>query len=423
MQADPSLRKFNRDLIWNAGSFGMTAVFGVLLNVAIIRWYGTEALGVFNLVYAVYILLSQMAVGGVHLAVQAFVPRELHKGRSPDAHVTAAMLLAMASSLLVMALAWAGRELPGRWFTSPAVGQAFPLVIWGLLFFSWNKILLSFHNGARRMRLFAVFQFLRAFLMILGMVLMIVLGARMEQLPQLLAWTELGLFAMLLPVSLVTWKPWKKEGLSEAFGESFRFGNRVLTGNFLLDINTRVDVFILGVLLNERAVGLYSFASTVAEGVLQLPVLFRNNINPVLARAWAQGGPALLAKVMVRARKGMFKILAPVMGATILLFPAVLWIFGMQADALSIWAVYALLVGGAVAVAGRLPFYMLFSQLGHPGHQTLFVFGGFLMNVALNLVLVPVAGITGAGLATGLATVFAMLLHRRMSLGVLGIRF
>lgn len=423
MQADPSLRKFNRDLIWNAGSFGMTAVFGVLLNVAIIRWYGTEALGVFNLVYAVYILLSQLAVGGVHLAVQAFVPRELHKGRSPDAHVTAAMLLAMASSLLVMTLAWAGRELPGRWFTSPAVGQAFPLVIWGLLFFSWNKILLSFHNGARRMRLFAVFQFLRAFLMFLGLVLMILAGARMERLPQLLAWTELGLFALLLPVSLATWKPWRKEGLGAAFSESLRFGNRVLTGNFLLDINTRVDVFILGILLNERAVGLYSFASTVAEGVLQLPVLFRNNINPVLARAWAQGGQGLLAKVMGRARKGMFRLLAPVMGATILLFPAALWLFGLQADALSIWAVYALLVGGAAAVAGRLPFFMLFSQLGRPGRQTLFVLGGFLMNVALNLALVPSLGIVGAALATGLATTLTMLLHRRMCTGLLGISF
>lgn len=404
--------KFNRDLAWNAASFAMSAVLGILLNVVIVRWYDTAALGVFNLVYAVYIMLSQLAVGGVHLAIQAFVPRELAHQRRPDVYVTAAMLLATGTSLAVMAMAWLGRDLPGQWFSSPMVSEAFPTVIWGLLLFSWNKVLLSFHNGARRMRLFAVFQLLRAALLFAGLLAMAGLGASTVQLPQLLAWTELALFLFLLPVSLSSWRPHRSQGLKAAVKESFRFGNRALTGNFLLDINTRVDVFLLGILMNDRAVGLYSFAATVAEGVMQLPVLFRNNLNPVLTRAWSKGGEKLAGKVMERARKGMFKLLAPVMAAAILLFPVALWVLGMKDDPLQVSGVFALLILGALLVAGRLPFYMLFSQLGFPGRQTLFVACGFLLNVILNLLFIPAMGILGAALATGLATVLTMVLHR-----------
>ena len=69
--------KFSKDLLWNASAFALSALLGVLVNLLIVRFYDPAALGVFNLVYASYILLSQLAVGGVHLAIQAFVPREL----------------------------------------------------------------------------------------------------------------------------------------------------------------------------------------------------------------------------------------------------------------------------------------------------------------------------------------------------------
>ena len=42
-------------------AFGLAAVAGVLINLVIIRHYDASALGVFNLVYAAYILLSQLA--------------------------------------------------------------------------------------------------------------------------------------------------------------------------------------------------------------------------------------------------------------------------------------------------------------------------------------------------------------------------
>ena len=410
----PPKGKFTTDLFWNAGAFALSALFGVLVNLLIIRFHDAAALGVFNLVYAIYILLSQLAVGGVHLAVQAFVPRELAAGRRADPQVTASFLLSTLTALVVMGLAWMGSDLPGRWFDSPGVRAAFPLVIPGLLFFSWNKVLLSFHNGARRMRLFAVFQLLRFAGLFGGVLWLCLTDAPSHELAITLYWTELALFVLLFPITLRFWRPLSGR-LTAALRENFRFGNRALAGNLLMDVNTRVDVFMLGLFLNDAAVGLYSFAATVAEGVLQLPVLFRNNINPVLTRAWHRGGAPLLANVMLRNRKAFFRLLAPLVFLSIPLFPLALWVLGMQEQPMTVWAVYAILATGIALTSGHQAFVMLFSQLGRPGTQTLFIAGFFLSNVLLNLALIPTMGIHGAALATALSYVAMVFLLRGLA--------
>ncbi|MGV3636579.1 MAG: lipopolysaccharide biosynthesis protein [Flavobacteriales bacterium] len=415
--------KFSTDLLWSAGAFALGALFGVLVNVVIVRGHDAAALGVFNLVYAIYILLSQLAVGGVHLAVQAFVPREIAAGRNAHDQVTASMLLSTATSVLVIGIAWVFRDLPGRWFNSSDVAIAFPAVLPGLLFFSWNKVLLSFHNGARRMRLFALMQLLR-FVFLFGVVAWLVYTeAPVAQLPVALFWAEAALFAVVFPITMRHWNPFHREGLGSALRENWRFGNRALAGNFLLDVNTRVDVFLLGFFTNETAIGLYSFAATIAEGVLQLPVLFRNNINPILSRAWHRGGAPLLSKVLHRNRRAFFRLLAPVVLVTIPLFPLGLWILGMDQEPMTVWALYAILALGIAATSGYQVFQMLFSQVGHPGTQTLFIGGFFLGNVVLNLVFIPLFGVHGSALGTALAFVVMAFLLRGLAFKVLKVRF
>jgi O-antigen/teichoic acid export membrane protein len=414
--------KFSTDLMWSAGAFGLGALFGVLVNVAIVRGHDAAALGVFNLVYAIYILLSQLAVGGVHLAVQAFVPREIAAGRRPDAQVTASFLLSTLTSVLVIAIAWTFRDLPGRWFDSAAVGEAFPLVLPGLLFFSWNKVLLSYHNGARRMKLFAMMQLLRFVFMFCTVGCLVLTDAPVSRLPIALFWSEAALFVVVLPITLRSWSPFHRDGLSAALGENWRFGNRALAGNFLLDVNTRVDVFLLGLFTNETAVGLYSFAATIVEGVLQLPVLFRNNINPVISRAWHSGGPDLLTKVIDRNRRAFFRLLAPLILASILLFPVALWVLGMNEEPMKVWAIYAILAMGIALTSGYQAFQMLFGQVGRPGTQTLFIAGFFLANALLNLLFIPLLGVYGSALGTALAYVTMVLLLRYMALRQLHVR-
>ena len=58
--------KTARDLSWNYVSFFIMGISGILMNAIVAATMGVAALGVFNQIMAVYVLTSQVAVGGVH---------------------------------------------------------------------------------------------------------------------------------------------------------------------------------------------------------------------------------------------------------------------------------------------------------------------------------------------------------------------
>ncbi|MBT4463236.1 MAG: hypothetical protein HOC60_01005, partial [Rhodospirillaceae bacterium] len=62
--------KFLTDTAWNYGAFAVMAASGVILNFFIAVSFGVETLGVFNQIYAVYVISAQFAVMGFHDSAQ-----------------------------------------------------------------------------------------------------------------------------------------------------------------------------------------------------------------------------------------------------------------------------------------------------------------------------------------------------------------
>lgn len=401
--------KFNTDLLWNMASFGLVAIIGILLNIIILKVYDTSVLGVFNQVFAIYLLLSQLAVGGVHLGVQRFVPANFKSETQTKNIVLAALIVSTVISIIIIIIGFLCKDFPARILNSKAVGIGYAAILPGLLFFSWNKVLLSFHNGCRRMKAFAVFNFLRYALILLGLLLFVFFKYDVNLLPIILSSAELGLFLVVMMYSLpYLWGAIHLKRLLVWINIQYKFGNKALLGNFLLDVNTKVDVFILGVFLSDSEVGIYSFASTFAEGFMQLPVLLRNNINPILAKLSVKRNLTLTEKIISRSKKKFLKMIGAIGILAILLFPLVFIVFAIEDHRFESWLIFSILVLFVSISSGYQPFLMLFNQFGHPWQQTKFIFVLFLSNVLLVLMLVPVLGIYGAALGTGLSFIVQM---------------
>ncbi len=57
-------QKHSSNVLWNIASYAVIAIAGLLLNFVVVFYYDVSVLGVFNQVFAFYIFLSQLAVGG-----------------------------------------------------------------------------------------------------------------------------------------------------------------------------------------------------------------------------------------------------------------------------------------------------------------------------------------------------------------------
>lgn len=412
--------KFNTDLLWNLFAFGGIVVIGILLNILIITFYNEEALGVFNLTYAVYILLSQLAVGGVHLSIQYFVPKYAFSRQYVSTFLLTALISSVITGLLVVSVGYLLIPALGELLNSDNVAEALFFTLWGLFFFSFNKIILSVHNGLRNMRSFALFQFLRFLFMLIFLLVFIVFNVRMQLLSCLLAISELLLFFGLIFSVRSLLSAQINKRFKKIFYIQFRYGNKALTGNFLLDINTKVDVFTLGIFLNDYWVGIYSFAATVAEGFMQLPVVMRNNINPIITRLHSKADKKLTERVLATNRNAFYKVIIPLGLLSMIVFPLLPYLLGME-HVLTVTLIYLILCGSFMLSGGYQPFLMIFNQFGSPGMQTRYIMFIFATNVFANFLLVPFWGVYGAALGTACSffvQVFALKYLMRKKAGI-----
>lgn len=413
-------------VIWNLGSFGFLAVTGIAINLVIGRQMGPAALGSFNQVFALLIFGSQISVLGIHFSVLKrvsilAVADEQGTARKIGENVTSALLVVLAISAAVSVVGFAMTPLIGWLFDSEDVARGWLWVVPALVFFSLNKVLLNSVNGVGNMRAFAALQALRYAAMAIGLLLFLVLRLPAYALPAIITGAEATLFGALIgyvyrlaPLGLGDdWRRVAREHIS--------FGFRGALGGTLAEMNTRVDVLILGIFVGDKQVGIYSIAALVVEAMFLTTIVFRNIVNPRLARDMDGGR---LKELSAFLRHYIWLICVAMAVASIAVYvsyPVFVRYVLADTDYLQAHSVLAILLAGLTVASGYALVDMLLIQGGRPGMQTVYKLIVVATNVVLNFALVPVFGMVGAAVGTAgafLASVVAIKLMARRYLSV-----
>ena len=276
--------KVSQDIAWTMGSFVVLASSGILINIIVAYLRGAEALGIFNQAYSIYIVGSQIAAFGIHYSVlRAAAHHDTEKdnlGRILLSGLIPALLLGFA----VAASVWFLEPVFADLF-SPPTARAISYAALGLALFPTTKVLISFLNGLREMKAFA---FLQAFRYIVVMIVVAAVSASEMAFPYaslcfLVAEvaTVAGAATYILTRRLSG--PWRFD--RAWFATHLRFGSKSLAAGMLGEVNTRIDVLCLGLFLDDAAVGIYSFAAMLFDGLFHLLAMVRVNFNPILVSA------------------------------------------------------------------------------------------------------------------------------------------
>ena len=402
--------KFGRDVLWNMGAFVVQGICGLALNVLIGRFYGPAPLGLFNQVFALYIFLSQLAVFGLHFSALKHVAALRDDAPAADAAAVSAVLLTVIMATAATALGWIGAATLGGLFHSPGFEAAWLVALPGLWCYAVNKTLLAVINAHSRMRAFAVAQAARYLLLLAALGWFVWRGVAAGLLAGMLSIAEI-----LLTVGLILYAPsvmgWP--GLAacrEWFGRHLDFGARSALSGAIIELNSRVDIILLGFYLDDAAIGIYSLAAMFVEGGAQAFVVLRNVINPMIARSAASGRFDELATLRSRVARMTWLVSIPAGLAAMAIYPFLLPLLAKDPAFGASAPVFAILTAGLVLAAGYQPFAMVLVQSGLPGLQTVYMGLILATNVLGNAVFIPAFGIDGAAAATGASFVAGMFL-------------
>ena len=411
-------QKLTRDIAWTIGSFAILATSGLVINVAVVGLRDPAALGVFNQAYAIYMVASQVAVFGLHYSVLRHAAHHDADSGELGRLLATAAIAAFVLGILAAAVVWLGAPAIGRYLDSESTGRAIAWSAAGLLLFPLNKVLVFYLNGLRRMKVFSVLQAARYLT-----VMACVSAVAASPLPFELVTIGLFVAELITTLGALTYIVRKRLAPDARFEASwlrrhFIFGGKSLFSGLFAEMNSRVDVLLLGFFMADRAVGIYSFVAMLVDGLYHVLAMVRVNFNPLLVAAVRDRDWAPVHDLLRRARKYAYPATGALAVCVVAGFFVLAWSVAPGKNLQEGLTSLVILLGGLVLVAPFVPFDNVLLATGHPAYQTFQQLTVILGNALLNVTLVPHFGIEGAALATAasyaISSGMMILLARRL---------
>lgn len=220
-------------------------------------------------------------------------------------------------------------------------------------------------------------------------------------------WVVASLFAAIVLLVSGTRSGWTPRWKSWKAGDSWRvlkLSAPLAVSGSLAMMYYRIDSIMLKSLLGNEAVGLYNAAYRILDNTLIISQLFGLSLLPVLSAS--VGDPEAFARLAKRSFKALAYLAFPIaVGGFVLAKPIVVLVCGRAFEpAGSLFALLCLSV---------VPFffaniYLNVLNVKKPVHSAVLFTILLLLNIALNLVLIPRFGASGSAVATLLSECFGL---------------
>jgi O-antigen/teichoic acid export membrane protein len=185
-------------------------------------------------------------------------------------------------------------------------------------------------------------------------------------------------------------------------------------------INQHISILTMGYFLTTKEVGIFKVAASVAGAVAFALYTINMVVAPYFARLYAQNDKARLQYLVTLSCRAIFAFSVPVV--------LVLLLFGKKLLALIFSDEYVLgyeslivLVFGQLVNAATGSVSMLLNMTGYERDTAKGFMVSALLNIALNLVLVPISGMAGAAYASALSLALWNIILMRLAYRRVGI--
>jgi O-antigen/teichoic acid export membrane protein len=425
----PFLKHFDvhmQEVVRGAGAAFMLRVigagFGFLFNVLLARLLGAEGTGVYYLAVTVAIASSIVGTVGLDLALLRFTAANMV--RSDWNRIAGAYRLGLAiatgASVAIALIIFVGASWIAQVvFSNQSLTGPLRLMALGIPLISLLTLHAGLLKGLRRITDAVLVQGLGV--QLVSLLVLALIGGALGVYGAILAFVSANFLVLLLGISL--W--WRATPLLRGVRGNFR--TRLLLGTsfpllWVASMNmimTWTDMIMIGIWMDSKSVGIYGAAMRLAMLTDFILVAVSSIVAPKFAALHAQNDNRALGALASHSAR-LMALLALPPSLVLLVAPGfVLGIFGPEFQA-GAPALVILTVGQFINVATGSVGYLLI-MTGHEKIERNLAVGFALVNVLLNLILIPTLGIEGAALSTGtslaLQNLIAYAIVRKKAIG------
>lgn len=184
-------------------------------------------------------------------------------------------------------------------------------------------------------------------------------------------------------------------------------------------ILNRTDILILGIMMDTSQAGIYAVASRIASLILFGTFAVNAIVAPIIAKLYTEGKIDELQRIIKRSTRGLIAYALPACIGLLLLGGKFLGLFGSEFVEGRTALVILTAANTLTAFFGTVMYIMMMTNNQNPA--AMIMLGVTILNAIMNIMLIPILGIMGAALATGLSTViwnlsFYLFIRRRLAI-------
>lgn len=366
----------------------------VLLFILIGRRLGVHEAGAFTLATTYLLIFSTFMKGLDDLLVREIA--RLNDGKAAN-YFANFLLVRVALTLVLQALLTVVVLLLFNY--APDTTQVILIISLSLLPDSITFVAQSVLLARRQYRSSAVILALASGLKLFGGAILILTEGNLIQ----VAWVMVGgsLFSMAFmllfayrEIKPITRQDWIKV---DPLRKHWRAALSFIAITLLITLETQADTILLSLFRSESEVGWYGAATTIVYSLIMFSQGYRYAVYPLMSR-YASESPEKLQQLYKESLRVLTILVLPMIAGIIITAPSlVLFVFGPD-------------FSPTIIILNIISFTLLFMFLNEPtirlllvhNYQTqisLFLLYSAILNVSLNLILIPMWGANGAALA------------------------
>lgn len=370
-----------------------------LITVILARWIGAEELGLYRMTLTIYGLTLLFAAIGIPSAIIKYVAEFKDNKDRINEIVSCSIVTVFFFGIMFSTLFYFLSGMIADIFKMPQLQELVKIVSIIFPFALINNTLLGLLNGYREMKKYATVIIVRGVLTVVITTTLLyynfgargaVTGLMLSEILSclFLIWVSRGYFKLVF------------SNLFSTAASLSKFGVQVLGADAINTLNKQLDIILIGLFLLPSDVGYYAAAVSLSRCFWLIPSSIQKITYPATSEYWSKLNHTTLNNMINRSIKYSSLILVFI-GLGVFFFGnyIITSLFGKDFG-ISFLPLQVLLIGTVIRGGIAQPIGASLTGIGRPD-LVLKLTGVMLMiNVLLNLLLIPRMGITGAAIAT-----------------------